>query len=138
MIDVLVVIVFFLLTMFRAPSECGCGIPVDLPRAANTLDLVEAPVVVVRDTDVTVDAAPAGRAPASDGAEGIERIDELFIVLKSKRELWKSTHPSRAFAGAVLLAIDVRTPARVVKSVFQTVACAGYPSVSFMVDTPNG
>src|SRR5580692_9436757 len=97
MIDVLVVIVFFLLTMFRAPSECGCGIPVDLPRAANTLDLVEAPVVVVRDTDVTVDAAPAGRAPASDGAEGIERIDELFIVLKSKRELWKSTHPSRAF-----------------------------------------
>ena len=57
----------------------------------------------------------------------------MFAVLSAKRALWKQLHPGDTFPGAVVLQVDQDTPAIVVKSVFQTAALAGYPSVSFMV-----
>ncbi len=60
-------------------------------------------------------------------------MDELFNVLKNKRELWKQINPGREFPGVAVLQVDRRVPALVVKSVFQTAAFAGYPNVSFMV-----
>jgi hypothetical protein len=65
----------------------------------------------------------------------MQRIDELFNILKSKRELWKSVQggSGKAFPGVCVLQVDEKVPALVVKSVFQTSAFAGYPNVSFMV-----
>jgi hypothetical protein len=65
----------------------------------------------------------------------MQRIDELFNILKSKRELWKQTHPTKEFPGVVLLQIDQNIKAVIVKSVFQTAAFAGFPNVSFMVNS---
>ena len=31
----------------------------------------------------------------------MQRIDELFNILKAKRELWKQTHPNKDFPGVV-------------------------------------
>ena len=64
----------------------------------------------------------------------MQRIDELFNILKSKRELWKQTHPGKEFPGVVVLQVDQDVQAVVVKSVFQTAAFAGFPNVSFMVN----
>ena len=36
----------------------------------------------------------------------MQRIDELFNILKAKRELWKQTHPGKDFPGVVVLQID--------------------------------
>jgi biopolymer transport protein ExbD len=60
-------------------------------------------------------------------------VDELFNVLKNKRELWKQLNPGKEFSGIVVLQVDRKVEALVVKSVFQTAAFAGYPNVSFMV-----
>jgi biopolymer transport protein ExbD len=63
----------------------------------------------------------------------MQKIDELFNLLKNKRELWKQVQPNKPFPGVVVLQVDQEVPALVVKSVFQTAAFAGYPNVSFMV-----
>ena len=63
----------------------------------------------------------------------MQKVEELFNLLKAKRELWKSVQPDKPFPGVVILQIDENVPAIVVKSVFQTAAFAGYPNVSFMV-----
>jgi len=84
---------------------------------------------------VLVDGTPAGSTRAIEEAGRLQRIDELFNILKSKRELWKATQggTGKAFAGICVLQVDQMIPALVVKSVFQTAAFAGYPNVSFMV-----
>jgi biopolymer transport protein ExbD len=85
-------------------------------------------------SQVLVDGAPAGNTRAVEEADRMQRMDELFNVLKAKRELWKQTHPNKEFPGVVLLQIDQNVKAVVVKSVFQTAAFAGFPNVSFMVN----
>ncbi len=64
---------------------------------------------------------------------GCSAFNELFGILKNKRELWKQVNPGKEFPGVAILQVDRRVTALVVKSVFQTAAMAGYPSISFMV-----
>jgi hypothetical protein len=97
--------------------------------------MVDAPMASIAGSQVLVDGAPAGNTRAIEDSKRLQRIDELFNVLKSKRELWKQTHPGKEFPGVVVLQVDQDVQAVVVKSVFQTSAFAGYPNVSFMVDT---
>ena len=63
---------------------------------------------------------------------GLSR-EELAEILKNKRELWTQLHPGEKHPGNVILQVDRRVQALVVKSVFNTAAQAGYPAVSFMV-----
>ena len=134
MIDFLVVIVVFLLNTFHASGECCLRtVTVTLPRAANVADMVDAPVVTVLGSEVWVDGSPAGNVHALESSERLQRVDELFNLLRAKRELWKQVHPTGTFPGAVVLRIDEPTAALIVKSVFQTAVFAGYRSVSFMV-----
>ena len=135
MIDFLVVTVVFLLMTFSASGEPTIPKGVTLPKAENTLDMVDAPLVGVISTQILVDGNAAGTTHAIEESGRLQRVEELFNVLKQKRELWKATHPAgKEFPGVVVLQIDQNVPAIVVKSVFQTSAFAGYPNVSFMVD----
>jgi len=93
---------------------------------------VEAPMVAITGTQILVDGIPSGSTRAIEEANRLQRIDELFNVLKSKRELWRQLNPGKQFGGVVILQVDRRVTALVVKSVFQTAAFAGYPNVSFM------
>jgi biopolymer transport protein ExbD len=141
MIDFLVVTVVFLLMSFSASGETPVAKGVTLPRAENVQDMIDAPIVAVTGRQILVDGSPAGNTGAIEEADPprLQRIDELFNILKAKRELWKQTHPGKDFPGVVLLQIDQKVKAVVVKSVFQTAAFAGYPNVSFMVDDiPKG
>jgi len=134
MIDFLVVTVVFLLMTFSASGETPVAKGLNMPKAENTLDMVDAPIVVVVGSQILVDGAPAGNTRPVEESDRMQRIDELFNILKAKRELWKQTHPTKDFPGVVLLQIDQNIKAVIVKSVFQTAAFAGFPNVSFMVN----
>ena len=135
MIDFLVVTVVFLLMTFSASGETPIQKGVHLPKAENTLDMIDAPIVAITGSQILVDGNPGGNTRAIEDSQRLQRIDELFNNLKGKRELWKQTHPGKDFPGVVVLQIDQDVPAIVVKSVFQTAAFAGYPNVSFMVNS---
>ncbi len=134
MIDFLVVTVVFLLMTFSASGETPIAKGLNMPKAENTLDMIDAPMAAVVGSQILVDGAPAGNTRTVEESDRIQRIDELFGILKAKRELWKQTHPNKDFPGVVLLQIDQNVKAVVVKSVFQTAAFAGFPNVSFMVN----
>jgi biopolymer transport protein ExbD len=134
MIDFLVVTVVFLLMTFSASGETPVAKGLNLPMAQNTLDMIDAPIVAVVGSQLLVDGAPAGNTRAVEESDRMQRIDELFNMLKAKRELWKQTHPNKDFPGVVMLQIDQHIKAVVVKSVFQTAAFAGFPNVSFMTN----
>jgi biopolymer transport protein ExbD len=135
MIDFLVVTVVFLLMTFSASGEVPVNKAIRLPMAENTLDMVEAPIVSITGSAILVDGATAGNTRAIEDSKRLQRVDELFNILKGKREVWKQLHPGKEFPGVVVLSIDQEVTAVVVKSVFQTSAFAGYPNVSFMVNS---
>jgi biopolymer transport protein ExbD len=135
MIDFLVVTVVFLLMTFSASGETPVNRGVTLPKAENTLDMIDAPIVAITGSQILVDGAPAGNTRAIEDSKRLQRIDELFNILKNKREVWKQLHPGKDFPGVVVLQIDQNVQAVVVKSVFQTAAFAGFPNVSFMVNS---
>ena len=132
-IDFLLCIVLFLLASFSASGELPIDKNIKLPKAENVIDMTEAPMVAITGTQILVDGNPAGSTRAIEEANRLQRVDELFNVMKNKRELWKQINPGKEFPGVVILQVDKRVPALVVKSVFQTAAFAGYPNVSFMV-----
>jgi len=132
-IDFLVVTVIFLLMSFSASGEISVDKNVKLPKAENVEDIIEAPMVAVNGNQILVDGTLAGSTRAVVELGRMQKIDELFNLLKNKRELWKQLQPNKPFPGVVILQVDADVPALVVKSVFQTAAFAGYPNVSFMV-----
>lgn len=132
-IDFLVTTVIFLLSSFSASGEISVDRNVRLPKAENVDDVIEAPMVAVSGSQILVDGQQAGSTRAVEELGRLQKIDELFNLLKNKRELWKQIQPNKPFPGVCILQIDQNVPALVVKSVFQTAAFAGYPNVSFMV-----
>ncbi len=135
MIDFLIVVVVFLLMTFSASGETPVTKGVNLPKAENTMDMIDAPIVAITGSQILVDGAAAGNTRAIEDSKRLQRVDELFNILKSKREVWKQIHPGKDFPGVVVLQIDQDVQAVVVKSVFQTAAFSGFPNVSFMVNS---
>lgn len=87
MIDFLVVTVVFLLISFNASGETPTAKNVKLPDAENTLDMIDAPMVAIAGSAILVDGNPAGNTRAIEDSNRLQRIDELFNILKSKREV---------------------------------------------------
>jgi len=136
-IDFLIVVVVFLLMSFSASGEVPTD--ADLPRAQNTSNMTDAPMVTVNGTQVMVDGVAAGSIRPILEAGRLTRVDALYDVLRNKKTFWGQLNPKRDFPGVVVLQIDKKVPALVVKSVFRTAAEAGYPHVSFMVGRlPSG
>src|ERR1700756_2374546 len=106
MIDFLVVTVVFLLMTFSASGETPVAKGLNMPKAENALDMIDAPIVAVVGSQILVDGSPAGNTRAVEESDRMQRIDELFNILKAKRELWKQTHPGKDFPGVVVLQVD--------------------------------
>ena len=132
-IDFLVVTVIFLLMSFSASGEVAVDKNVTLAKAENVDAVIDCPMVAVNGNQILVDGALAGSTRAVEELGRMQKIDELFTILKNKREVWKQVQPNKPFPGVCILQVDQNVPAIVVKSVFQTAAFAGYPNVSFMV-----
>ena len=88
----------------------------------------------VTGSSILVNGNAAGNTRAIEDSKRLQRVDELFNILKNKRELWKQLNPGKDFPGVIVLQVDRKVQALVVKSVFQTAAFAGYPNVSFAVN----
>src|SRR6185369_11332514 len=116
-----------------ASGEIAVDKNVKLPKAENVDAVIDAPMVAVNGNQILVDGVQAGSTRAIEELGRMQKIDELFTLLKNKRELWKTVQPNKPFPGVCILQVDQEVPALVVKSVFQTAAYAGYPNVSFMV-----
>ncbi len=141
MIDFLMVVVIFLLSTFSSSGEQSVPKEVKLPNARNVQELLAAPMVGVAGKDVYVDNKPAGTiVEALDAMEQGKtaqpvKLSDLETKLKFMKETWKATHPSDApFPGMVVLQLDEKLPAFVVKSVFYTAALSGYNNISFLVN----
>ncbi|GEM_PF-234481 len=137
-IDFLLCIVLFLLASFSASGELPIDKNVKLPKAENVIDMTDAPIVAITGTQILVDGNAAGSTRAIVEANRLQKIDDLFARLKAKRELWSQLNPGKPFPGVVVLQVDRKVPALVVKSVFQTAALGGFPNVSFMVGRLGG
>jgi biopolymer transport protein ExbD len=137
-IDFLLCIVIFLLTSFAASGDLPVDKNIQLPKAQNVMEMLEAPMVAITGTQILVDGVPSGSTRTIEEANRLQRVDELFNVLKNKRELWKQLNPGKEFPGVAILQVDKRVPALVVKSVFQTAAFAGFPNISFMCGRIGG
>jgi biopolymer transport protein ExbD len=141
MIDFLMVVVIFLLSTFSSSGEQSVPKEVKLPNACNVQELLAAPMVGVAGKDVYVDNKPAGTiVEALDAMEQGKtaqpvKLSDLETKLKFMKETWKATHPSDApFPGMIVLQLDEKLPAFVVKSVFYTAALSGYNNISFLVN----
>ncbi len=137
-IDFLLCIVLFLLASFSASGELPVDKSITLPTAENVEDMKEAPMVAITGTQILVDGVPAGSTRAIEDANRLQKVEQLFDILKAKRELWTQTNPGKPFHGICILQVDIEVPALIVKSVFQTAAFAGFPNVSFMVQRRAG
>jgi biopolymer transport protein ExbD len=136
LVDMLLGLVAFLLSTFSANAECAARQQV--PSADNWIQNVEAPLVTVTPGLILVDGSVSGIPRDVLDRAQVVRIDALLQVLKNKRELWQALNPARAFPGVVILQVDRRVPALVVKSAVHTAAQAGYPNLSFEVEARGG
>jgi biopolymer transport protein ExbD len=137
-IDFLLCIVLFLLASFSASGELPVDKNVQLPLADNVDDMTTAPMVAITGAMILVDGIPAGTTRAVKEANRMQKLDELFNLLKSRRELFKQLNPGKDPPGVAVLQVDRQVEAVIVKSVFQTAALAGYPNISFMVKNRGG
>ncbi len=137
-IDFLLCIVLFLLASFSASGELPIDPSIKLPKAQNTASMQIATIVTITENQVLVGGKRAGNIRAVIEGGKQETIPELKEMLTNQRELWTTLHPGQQFPGVAILQIDSKQSALVVKSVFQTVAYAGYPNVSFMVGAQGG
>jgi biopolymer transport protein ExbD len=137
-IDFLLCIVLFLLASFSASGELPVDKNVELPQADNVDDMTTAPMVAITGQMILVDGIQAGTTREVKEANRMQKLDELFNLLKTKRELYKQMNPGKDFPGVAVLQVDRQVEAVIVKSVFQTAALAGYPNISFMVKNRGG
>src|SRR3954471_5188431 len=84
MIDFLVVMVVFLLMTFSASGEIPLDKNVKLPKAENTIDMVDAPMVAVNGSQILLDGTAAGSTRAVEEAGRMQRIAEVFNILNAK------------------------------------------------------
>ena len=105
-IDFLLVTVIFLLTTFNASGQVSVDENIKLPRAENAEDVIDAPMVAVNANTVFVDGQLAGSTRAIEEMGRMQKVDELFTMLKSRRENWKTLQPDKPFPGVVILQID--------------------------------
>jgi hypothetical protein len=121
-----------------SPSKSP-GARVRVPSAVHGDALLDGvPVVSVVDGKVFFGDDTVGDTRETLDAGHPKRVDGLFIAGKDYREKWSAAHAGAPFPGVVLQAFDAHAPILVVKSVFQTIAFAGFPNEQLEVRNPDG
>src|SRR5688500_5502264 len=110
-IDCLLCIVLFLRASFSASGELPIDKNVKLPNAENVIDMTDAPMVAITGTQILVDGNPAGSTRAIEESNRRRRVEELFNVLKNKREQRQQLNPAKAFPWGAVLQVDRRVQA---------------------------
>jgi hypothetical protein len=94
--------------------------------------MVDAPIITVLDGAIWVNGVYAGPTDDAEATGKVVRFDEPFNRLRAMREQAKVLGRGDV-SHVVVLNLDARVPAVVVKSLYQTAASAGYDQVSLLV-----
>lgn len=115
------------------PSPKKVKPSVRLPGVQGQYDvpnLDDVPIVEVREGAVYVDDELVQKLPVLELK--IQKLDPVLSALRARRETWVKEHPHDQFEGRAAFRFDRLERAVVIKSVFQTVAYAGYPNLLFV------
>lgn len=93
------------------------------------------PIVVMGKDSITSDGKSLVALEPILKRERLQRVDEVFTALKAWREAWKTAHPDVSFPGVAGLRVGASTPMLAVKSVYQTMAFAGFPNLFLQVES---
>jgi hypothetical protein len=119
---VLVSVVVLLAVWRPSPPMSGSPVAGSMAPAPSTKSPAP-PEVSVSGREIAVDGVRCGSTAEIASAGRVVRVDALFAALRERR-LMTGDRSTR-----VNLTVEPDVPALVVKSVFQTVAFAGYPDV---------
>ncbi len=134
-IDFLIVLVVFLLISFSASGELLAQKPnLQMPKAANVVNLEVAPVLAVDPIVVTLDGTSHGGHGHARVHPKVERIEPLIQDLETLKRNWSILHPQEPFPGQVVMQADVSIDFRVIKKLMFSASQAGYANVSFAVN----
>jgi biopolymer transport protein ExbD len=135
LVDMFVILVLFLIANFSATGEIlSMSKDVQLPEAANTEELVMAPVVVVSKDQVIVQGSVIGRVDdlTREDYLNIPPLEEKLREMKKQFEdLHNAANDTGAFKGDVNIQADKMVQFRIVKRVMFSCASAGYGNISF-------
>jgi hypothetical protein len=104
------------------PSSGGAGVPALSP--ANVI------IVAVTNDDIRVDGVPVAKTPPLAEAKTVSNIAPLQRAMEQKR--------TGRVGGRVGLAVEKGVPHSVIRSVFGTLAIAGYRDVHLVGAVPDG
>lgn len=133
-IDFLIVLVVFLLMSFAQEAVQNNVPNLQMPRAANTDDLDEAPVIAINPQVVMLDGMRVADTQSLAASATMERIEPLIQTLTTLKRNYATLHPNGTFNGAVIVMADERIDYRVIKKVMFSTAQAGYSQISFAVN----
>jgi len=137
-IDFLIVLVVFLLISFSASGELLAQKPnLQMPKAANVVNLETSPVIAIDTIVVTLDGRRMADTATLAADPKVERMEQMIQDLETLKRNWSILHPQQPFPGQVILQADVSIDFRVIKKIMFSAAQAGYPNVSFAVNRLN-
>jgi biopolymer transport protein ExbD len=135
LVDMFVILVLFLIANFSATGEIlAMSKDIQLPEAANTEELVIAPVVIVSKDQVIVSGSVIGRVDdlTREDYLNIPALEEKLREMKKQFEdLHNAANDTGAFKGDVNIQADKMVQFRIVKRVMFSCASAGYGNISF-------
>lgn len=131
LVDGMLVVVLFLLGTAGGDARAA---DVDRPSAHEGLPLLDAPVVTVKQGAIWLDGRYVGATDDAEATGRVARFGPLADHLRAQHELARTLRPDGVAPSVVVLDVDQDTPAVVVKSLYLTVAKAGYPDVSLLVE----
>jgi hypothetical protein len=91
------------------------------------------PIVEVDATTIRLDGKEVGTTKEIEDLGRLKKVDKLFDGLKDQKEAWKTRNEGTPMPGVAGLRVDPSVSGIVLKSVFQTIAFAGYPRISFQI-----
>lgn len=145
LIDVMVVMVFFLLFNFKAEGQCLCiHRSINIPLAEMAGRLSRAPIVRVAPDEpglegvVTLDGSEVATVRELVDDESPDwKIAKLSEQLEVKKHNWQMTNPGRSFPGEVIVESDRTITFKVLKKIVYSVGLAGYPNLHLAVHRPD-
>ena len=133
MIDMFVVLTIFLLMTFSTTGEIlFIQKDIELPKASQTTDIEQAPVIIVGAGQVVIEGAVMGRIDDIAEDENFE-IADLSEKLQTLKKNFQALHPNQTFSGMINIQGDKGVTFRVLKKVMFTCTAAGYTNINFAV-----
>lgn len=106
------------------------------PKAASSSDVPSGDFPVIElgpNRSLRVDGVLAGDTTEMVERRELRKVDELYYLMKQKREDWKTRRPDTSFPGVAGVRVEPGALGVELKSVMQTAAYAGYPRLTLQV-----